>query len=82
LTVVILLPTFQNDWVYRQLFSVGYDYSSSFEGLHSDPRDYLKIMQHWLAVFPSAIRVQSYEELVTNSDEQIAALLSFCQLES
>jgi tetratricopeptide (TPR) repeat protein len=68
--------------MYRQLFSVGHDYSSSFEGLYSYASGYLKIMQHWIAVFPSAIRVQSYEDLVTNPDEQIAALLEFCRLES
>jgi len=32
--------------MYRQLFSVGHDYSSSFEGLYSYSRDYLKIMRH------------------------------------
>jgi len=68
--------------MYRQLFSVGHDYSSSFDGLQSYASGYLKIMQHWLAVFPAAIRVQSYEELVTNPDEQITALLNFCQLDS
>lgn len=68
--------------MYRQLFAVGHDYSSSFDGLQSYASGYLKIMQHWLAVFPAAIRVQSYEELVTSPAEQIAALLSFCQLDS
>jgi tetratricopeptide (TPR) repeat protein len=68
--------------MYRQLFAVGHDYSSSFKGLHSYTSGYLKLMQHWLDVFPSAIRVQSYEDLVTNPNEQIAELLSFCQLES
>ena len=66
----------------RQLISVGHDYSSSFEGLHSYASGYLKIMQHWLAVFPAAIRVQSYASLVTDPHEQKAALLSSCQLES
>jgi len=68
--------------MYRQLFSVGHDYSSSFEGLHSYASGYLTIMQHWLAVFPSAIRVQSYEDLVMSPDEQIASLLEFCRLDS
>jgi hypothetical protein len=68
--------------MYRQLFSTGHDYSSSFDGLHSYTSGYLKIMQHWLALFPSTIRVQCYEDLVSNPNEEIAALLSFCQLES
>lgn len=68
--------------MYRQLFSVGHDYSSSFDGLHSYASGYLKIMQHWLELFPSTIRVQGYESLVSNPDEEIAALLSFCQLDS
>ena len=68
--------------MYRQLFAVGHDYSSSFEGLHSYASGYLKIMHHWLTHFPSVIRVQGYEDLVTRPDEEIGALLDFCQLES
>ncbi len=68
--------------MYRQLFSVGHDYSSSFDGIHSYMSGYLKIMRHWLTVAGPAIRLQSYEDLVTRPDEQIAELLSFCQLDS
>ncbi len=67
--------------MYRQLFSVGHDYSSSLAGIHSYASGYLKIMRHWRTVFPAAIRIQSYEELVTNPDAQISALLDFCQLD-
>ena len=68
--------------IYRQLFSVGHDYSAKFADIQTYCEGYLRIMAHWLALCPNEIRVQSYEDLVTNPEEQIAELLTFCQLES
>ncbi len=34
------------------------------------------------ALYPDAIRVQSYESLVSNPAQEISELLAFCQLES
>ena len=68
--------------IYRQLFSVGHDYSASFTDIQTYSEGYLRIMVHWLALYPDAIRVQGYEDLVTNPEEQIEELLAFCQLES
>lgn len=45
-------------------------------------RGYLQIMAHWQRLYPESLRVQCYEDLVTNPEKQIAQLLAFCQLES
>lgn len=68
--------------IYRQFFSVGHDYSARFEDIETYAGQYLRIMSHWLDHYPDAIRVQSYEDLVTDPDTQIAELLEFCGLES
>jgi len=68
--------------IYRQFFSVGHDYSAGFADIQTYFEGYQRIMTHWLALYPDAIRVQDYEDLVTSPEEQIAELLAFCQLES
>ncbi len=68
--------------IYRQLFSAGHDYSASFENIQAYSAGYLRLMAYWHAQYPDAIRVQSYEALVTRPEEQIDGLLAFCQLHS
>lgn len=68
--------------IYRQLFSVGHDYSASFADIQAYSGGYLQIMAHWQRLYPESLRVQCYEDLVTNPEKQIAQLLAFCQLES
>ncbi len=67
--------------IYRQLFSVGHDYSASFPDILTYCSGYLRITAHWQALYSNALRIQGYEDLVTNPDEQIAELLAFCELE-
>jgi len=68
--------------IYRQLFSVGHDYSASFADIQTYCEGYLRLMAHWQALYPEAIRVQGYEDLVTRPEQQIAGLLAFCELDS
>jgi len=68
--------------MYRQLFSVGHDYSAKFADIATYTERYLQLMAHWQQLYPDAIRIQSYESLVTNPTQEIAELLAFCQLES
>jgi tetratricopeptide (TPR) repeat protein len=68
--------------VYRQLFVVGHDYSATFGGIETYVKGYLRLMSHWLESYPDAIRVQGYEDLVNDPDDQIGELLEFCGLDS
>ncbi len=66
--------------IYRQFFSVGHDYSASFTDIQTYCSGYLRIIAQWQELYSNALRIQSYEDLVTNPDEQIAELLAFCEL--
>ncbi len=66
--------------LYRQNFSVGNEFSSSFETIILYYEKYQEIMAHWRSQFADTVRLQNYENLVNNPDIEIAALLKFCGL--
>lgn len=67
---------------YRQLFNTRNEFAASFDGIHNYYQGYLAMMNHWQSEYPGQIRIQNYERLVKSADEEIAALLGFCGLES
>jgi len=67
---------------YRQLFNTKHEFSASFDGIHKYYRRYLELINHWQSEYPDQIKVLNYERLVKSPDEEIAALLDFCGLES
>ena len=66
--------------MYRQFFNVGHDHSASFADMAKFFTGYLRLMRHWLKLYPESVRVQAYEDLVQDPHEQIADLLRFCGL--
>ena len=66
--------------IFNTYFARGHLYATSFEdtaafaALHNDALSY------WQQVLGERIRVQSYEELVSNPEEQIKSLLDYCDL--
>lgn len=69
---------------FRQLFSLNSPYFAYSYDLESTGRFYKKfyqLMQHWQAIYPNDVRLQSYESLVTNPEKAIPDLISFCGLE-
>jgi len=68
--------------MYRQLFAVGHDYSATFAGIHTYAEGYVRLMSRWLEWYPDVIRIQGYEDLVTDPGGQISELLAFCGLDS
>ena len=67
---------------YRQLFYFTHEFASSFDGIYEYYKGYLEIIDHWKSIYPNQIKTLHYEELVSSPAEEIAALLSFCGLES
>ena len=67
---------------YRQLFNAGNEFSASFDGIYQYYQGYLEMINHWRSAYPDQIKVLDYEKLVTSPDEEIAALLDFCGLQS
>ena len=69
---------------YRQLFSINSPYYAYAYDLMNIGRFYQRfeeLMARWKAHHPQAIRLQSYEALVTNPQEEVRELISFCGLE-
>lgn len=65
---------------YRQLFNVGNEFSWSFDSIATYYSHYRQLMDHWMRSGSSAIYGIQYEELVTDTDHHIEALLEFCGL--
>lgn len=67
---------------YRQLFASRGEFSTSFDSIYTYYQGYLAVIDHWRSAYPEQINTVHYEQLVTSPDEQIAALLEICGLES
>jgi len=66
---------------YKQLFANGQTFTYGLEDIGKYYRDYVRLMDHWDAVLPGRVHRVSYEEMVTDTDTQIRALLDYCGLD-
>jgi tetratricopeptide (TPR) repeat protein len=66
---------------FKQLFAHGQTFSYSLDDIGKYYRDYVRLMDHWDAVLPGRVHRVQYEEMVTDTDTQIRALLDYCGLE-
>lgn len=67
--------------MYRRLFQDDrMNFSTDLACIGSVYISYRKLMAHWQSVFPGRIHDVSYEQLVTDSEQQIRLLLDYCQL--
>lgn len=66
--------------IWKQLFPSGVEFSYDLKMLGRYYCDYVALMEHWHKIFPGGFKTVSYEALVTNTEEEIRALLDFCEL--
>ncbi len=64
---------------YRQMLD-GNEYTHDFDDLASYWHDFDRSVRHWHAIDPRRVRLQVYEELVADPEQQTRALLDFCNL--
>ncbi|HSE13623.1 MAG TPA: sulfotransferase [Rudaea sp.] len=64
---------------YRQMLE-GNEYTHDFGDLVAYWRDFDRAVRHWHALDPRRVRLQVYEELVADPEQQTRALLEFCNL--
>jgi len=64
---------------YRQMLD-GNEYTHDFDDLAAYWRDFDRSVRHWHAIDPQRVRLQVYEELVADPEQQTRALLDFCSL--
>jgi tetratricopeptide (TPR) repeat protein len=65
---------------YKQLFSVGNEFTCDLDDLATTWHDYDRAMRQWHALAPDRVREQVYETLVEHPEAEVRALLEFCGL--
>ncbi len=66
---------------FKQLFANGQTFTYGLEDIGKYYRDYVRLMDHWDTVLPGRVYRVQYEEMVTDTEAQIRALLDYCGLE-
>ena len=66
---------------FKQLFANGQSFSYSLSDIGLYYRDYIKLMDHWDEVLPGRVHKVQYEEMVSDTENQIRMLLEYCGLE-
>ena len=66
---------------FKQLFANGQTFTYGLEDIGKYYRDYVRLMDHWDAVLPGRVYRVQYEEMVSDTDTQIRALLDYCELD-
>jgi Flp pilus assembly protein TadD len=67
---------------YCQLFAAAnQDFSYDLDSIAAFVHDYERSMQHWHRLYPARIRVQRYESLLADFEDEVRALLAACGLD-
>lgn len=66
--------------LFTNIFGGVHEYSHDLTNLGHYYRDYARLMEHWHAVLPFRIYDVRYEDIVADSENEIRALLNFCDL--
>ena len=66
---------------FKQLFAHGQTFTYGLEDIGKYYRDYVRLMDHWDAVLPGRVHRVQYEDMVSDTEAQIRALLEYCELE-
>lgn len=65
---------------FKQLFASGQGFTYGQRRIGRYYRDYLALMDHWDTVLPGRVLRVNYEEMVTDTENQVRRLLDYCQL--
>ena len=65
---------------FKQLFARGQEFTYGLEEIGHYYADYLRLMDHWHAVFPGGLTTVQYETVVEDLETQVRALLDHCNL--
>lgn len=66
--------------LFTNIFGGTHPYSHDLSNLGYYYADYARLMQHWHAVLPFSIYDVQYEDLVADNENEVRALLNFCEL--
>ena len=65
---------------YKQLFARGQTFTYDLEDIGRYYRDYVILMDHWDRVLPGRVLRVQYEDMVSDTENQIRRLLDYCGL--
>lgn len=65
---------------FHQLFARGQEYSYSIDEVAQYWRDFDRLGRLWVKAFPEQVGESTYEELISDPEKAITALLAFCDL--
>ena len=65
---------------YRQLFAKGQSFVYDLQDMGEYYLEYQRMMDHWHKVLPGAVHTVQYEDMVTDFENQVRALLEYCEL--
>jgi tetratricopeptide (TPR) repeat protein len=66
---------------FKQLFANGQTFTYNLTDIGLYYRDYVKLMDHWDEVLPGRVHRVQYEDMVSDTENRIKALLEYCGLE-
>ncbi|MFT4654764.1 MAG: tetratricopeptide (TPR) repeat protein [Patiriisocius sp.] len=66
---------------FKQLFGEGQEFSYSLTDIALYYKNYVKLMDHWQQLFPNEILLMRHEDMVNDTQTQIARMLAFCGLD-
>ncbi len=65
---------------FKQLFAHGQTFTYNLTDLGHYYRDYVTLMDHWDEVLPGRVHRVQYEDMVSDTENQIRQLLDYCDL--
>jgi hypothetical protein len=66
---------------YKQLFGSGQGFTYSFNRIANYYLEYISLMEHWDEVLPGKIHRVVYENMVSDTENEIINLIKFCGFE-
>ena len=64
--------------MFKQLFAQGQEFTYGLEEAGSYYNMYVKLMNHWDKVLPGKVHMVKYENMVSDTENEITKLIKFC----
>ncbi len=65
---------------FKQLFAEGQEFTYDLSDIGQYYRDYVTLMDHWNSVFDEQLLLVKYEDVVSDTEQQVRRILDFCGL--
>ena len=66
--------------IFKQHFPEGFAFTNNLYDIGRYYADYIELMQHWNTIFPDAILTVDYENVVSNTEDEVRRILGYLGL--